>query len=86
MKKTKEQILKDCTNEHDRKLLIKGFDRGEKIYNKSRLLLGIALFFLVVSIFGVVVLENEYFLFSFIPVFPLLIWSQVNILKGSGLI
>ena len=84
--KKKEQILKDCTNEHDRKLLIKGFDRWEKIHNKSRLLLGITLFFLVVGIFGVIVLENNYFLFSFIPIFPLLIWAQYKILKGSGLI
>ena len=86
MKKTKEQILRDCTNEHDRKLLVKEFNRWEKIHNKSRLLLGIALFFLIVGIFGVIVLENDYFLLSFFPVFPLLVWAQLNMLKGAGLV
>jgi len=85
MKKTKEQILRDCSNEHDRKLLIKGFNRWEKTHNKARILMLIATFFTLVGIAGLC-LGNNYFLFSFIPVFPLLIWAQINVLNSVGLI
>ena len=85
MKKTKEQILRDCTNEHDRKLMIKEFDRSEKIYNKSILLMGISLFFTTIGIGGIFLI-SDYFILSFIPVFPLMFWAQLNLLKGSGLI
>lgn len=85
MKKTKEQILRDCTNGHDRKLLIKEFDKWEKTHNKARILMLIATFFTLIGIAGLCS-GNNYFVFSFIPVYPLMFIAMIYNLKGSGLV
>ena len=85
MNKLQEEIIGNCTNEHDRKLMIKELDRWEKIHSKSTLLTQIAFFFITVGAGGIFLI-SDYFILSFIPVFPLMFWAQINLLKGSGLI
>lgn len=83
MKKSYKEIIENATNDHDRKLMIKELDKFDRIYNKSITLMWIATFFTIVGIFGIQF--NEYFILSFIPVFPLMLIVQLNMLKSSGL-
>ena len=82
--KTKEEIINECDNEHDKELLIKEFSRWEIIHGKAEKLMWIATLFIVIGILGL--FFNDYFILSFIPVFPLMFIAMFYNLKGSGLI
>ena len=81
--KTKEEIISNCTNEHDRKLVIKHLEEYEGRLDKSYILMWIATFFTVIGFVGLQF--NDYFILSFIPVFPLMFIAMFYNLKGSGL-
>ncbi len=80
---SKKELIVNCTNEHDRKLVIKELEKHEKIINKSYTLMMIATFFTVIGFVGLPF--NDYFILSFIPVFPLMFIVMFYNLKASGL-
>ncbi|KKN65850.1 hypothetical protein LCGC14_0477860 [marine sediment metagenome] len=84
MTKSKEQLIANCTNKHDRKLIIKDLEKHEKIMNKSHTLTLIAAFFTFIGFAGL--LFNDYFILSFIPVFPLMGIVLFYNLKESGIV
>lgn len=81
--KTKEEIIANATNDHDRELMRKSLDEFDKIHNQSTTLMWIASFFTVVGMLGMGF--NPYFVLSFIPVFPLIAIVMFRNLKSVGL-
>jgi len=84
MKKTKEQILIECTNEHDRKLIQRELDKFENIQKNSHALMMGASLFTVLGIIGLSFGE-DYSILCFIPVFPLMLVAMYYNFKSSGL-
>ena len=74
--KTKEEIISNATNEHDKELMRKDLDRFEKSRSKSDILMMWAVFFTIVGIVGL--FFNEWFILSFLPVLLLVYFSLFN--------
>ena len=83
MKTSKEELLSNCTNKHDKKLMEKELDKFEKIQKKAHLLMWITTFFIIIGVVGLQF--NDYFILSFIPVFPLMLGAMYYNFKSSGL-
>ena len=82
---TKEELLANATNEHDRELMREELYKFEKVQSKSYTLIGIAIFLGFVGIFGMNFI-NDYFIISLLPIPFLLIFAQLNMIKGIGVI
>lgn len=82
---TKEELLANATNEHDRELMRKHLDRFEKVQRKTNIIIGIVSFLGFVGIFGMIFI-NDYFIISLLPIPFLLIFAQLNMMKGIGVI
>ncbi len=52
-KKTKQEIIEGCTNEHDRKIMIKELNRFDKTINRSYALSTLGFVLAVISILTV---------------------------------
>lgn len=82
--KTKEEVLSNATNEHDRKLMEKELDRFEKVERVSHILIGVAIVLGIIGISGIYYI-NDYFIISLLPIPFLLIFAQLNMVRGAGL-
>ena len=82
--KTKEEVLLNVTNKHDRELMRKDLDKFEKVESRTQLAIGFAVVLGVIGIGGMYYI-NDYFIITLLPVPFLLIFAQLNMLKGSGL-
>lgn len=82
--RTKQELIANCDNEHDRKLMITELDKFQKVQNRSYLLAGLG----ILSIVGGCILMNlgfDYGILGIITSFFLFVGSGINMLKGSGL-
>lgn len=80
----KEELIQNCTNEHDRKLMIKALERNDKRMIKSYLMIGLCVLLGVIS-FSLYFLGFEYGLIGIIPIPFILVAIQVKQLKEVGL-
>ena len=82
--KTIKEILRDCDNENDRKLLEKSFLKMEKEQNKINKIMGSIIILIIVGVGGFTYI-NEYFILLLFPMFVLMFWAMKLNLEGAGL-
>lgn len=80
----KIDLIQNCTNEHDRKLMIEALDRNDKRMRKSYIMLGLCILLGVIS-FSLVSFGFEQGVIGFIPIPFILVAIQVKRLKEVGL-
>lgn len=78
---TKEEILTNATNEHDRKLMERHLDKFEKVESRSQILIGVGVVLGIIGFLGISYI-NDYFIIALIPVPILLIFAQLNLMRG----
>ncbi len=79
------ELIENCTNENDRKLMIEALERSDKRMRKSYLLLGLCILLGFIS-YSSYLLGFEYGIIGFFPIPFILVYLQVNNLKGVGLL
>lgn len=85
MTKTKEEILSNCDNEHDKRLLEKAFAKIEKREKKIHKIMGAIIILSIVGIGGAKFI-NEYFFLLLLPTPFLMAWVMKITLEGAGLV
>ncbi len=80
------ELIENCTNEHDKKLMIKLLDESNKRMNKAYLAIGLSIVSFIVAFFGFH-LELIRMVIPFLIIgFCSIIYAIITPLRGVGLI
>jgi len=79
-------LIENCTNEHDRKLMIKSLDKHNKIMNKAHSAMGLSIVSFIIMFFGLHFESIEIVIPSMIIGFCSIIYSAMMPLRSAGLI
>ncbi len=83
--RTKKELIEKCTNEHDRKIMIKALEESDKRIGRSHKLLGLCFLLAVIS-FSLFGLGFEYGLLGLIPLPFILVILQIKMINEVGLV
>jgi len=84
MSKSKEQIISGCSDKHDRDLMTKYFEERDKKRRPITIAMWIATLLAATGIIGIQF--NEYFVISFMFVFPFLFYAMFKNFSSVWLI